>query len=61
MTSIPNAAAMVLLLSVFILLNVLYVLSLMYISLSRNEEENTYNTVKKEKSRCNLTKATERE
>ena len=44
-----DAAAMVLLLSVFILLNVLYVLSLMYISLSRNEEENTYDTVKKEK------------
>ena len=44
-----DAAAMVLLLSVFILLNVLYVLSLMYISLSRNDGENTYNTVKEVK------------
>ena len=54
-----DTGAMIMILSVFMLLNVLYVLALMSISLPQNEEDNE--DIKEErKAQCNLTKVTER-
>ena len=55
-----DTGAMILILSVFMLLNILYVLALMSISLPRNNDENEDVAVEEAKARCNLTKVTER-
>ena len=55
-----DTGAMIMILSVFMLLNVLYVLALMSISLPQNEEDNEDNIEEERKSQCNLTKVTER-
>ena len=50
---------MILILSVFMLLNVLYVLALMSISLPQNDDNEDV-VLKEAKATCNLTKVTER-
>lgn len=55
-----DTGAMILILLVFMLLNILYVLALMSISLPRNNDENEDVVVEEAKARCNLTKVTER-
>ena len=54
-----DTGAMIMILSVFMLLNVLYVLALMSISLPQNEEDNE-DTREDITAQCNLTKVTER-
>ena len=54
-----DTGAMIMILSVFMLLNVLYVLALMSISLPQNEEDNE-DIMEERKAQCNLTKVTER-
>ena len=55
-----DTGAMIMILSVFMLLNVLYVLALMSISLPQNEEDNEDKIEEERKAQCNLTKVTER-
>ena len=54
-----DTGAMIMILSVFMLLNVLYVLALMSISLPQNEEDNE-DAREDITAQCNLTKVTER-
>ena len=54
-----DTSAMILILSVFMLLNVLYVLALMSISLPQNDDNEDV-VLEEEKATCNLTKVTER-
>ena len=54
-----DTGAMIMMLSVFMLLNVLYVLALMSISLPQNEEDNE-DAGEDITAQCNLTKVTER-
>ena len=54
-----DTGAMIMILSVFMLLNVLYVLALMSISLPQNEEDNE-DAREDITPQCNLTKVTER-
>ena len=54
-----DTGAMIMILSVFMLLNVLYVLALMSISLPQNEEDNE-DAGEDITAQCNLTKVTER-
>ena len=54
-----DTGAMILILSVFMLLNVLYVLALMSISLPQNDDNEDV-VLEEAKAPCNLTKVTER-